>query len=138
MDLITIIAAVLSSLLTGGVFGFIQFMVTRHDSKNDQIANLATALADTNKRLDNIEQEHRDSMDLRDAKDARRRILRFSDECRNKSRHSLEMFVNVLDDITFYNTYCEEHPKFENARTVDAEKFIRDEYNECLRENSFL
>ena len=74
----------------------------------------------------------------KDAKDARIRILRFSDECRNKIEHSEEHFINVLDDIKTYTDYCETHPQFENGRTVSAEELIQEIYNKCLRENSFL
>lgn len=72
------------------------------------------------------------------AKAARRRILRCSDEIRSKQRHSEEYFNDVLDDITFYTQYCEEHPKFKNEKAVMAISLVEKTYNKCIEDNDFL
>ena len=86
--------------------------------------------------------QHNDRQDedrLRDkALDARRRILQFADEIRRGVRHSLEHFTNVSEDITFYQVYCDEHPKFENDRAKLSIKIIKQTYEKCLKENDFL
>lgn len=76
---------------------------------------------------------------LRDkALDARRRVLQFADEIRRDVPHSYEHFTNVSEDITFYEKYCEDHPKFENDRAKVSIKIINDTYEECIKENDFL
>lgn len=73
-----------------------------------------------------------------DAKQARRRIIDFSDECRRGTLHSIEHFDNVLEDIDTYEKYCADHPKFENRKAVQSIQSILDIYEECKRENKFI
>lgn len=72
------------------------------------------------------------------AEDARRRIISFADEIRRGVQHSNENFNNVLDDITFYTHYCEDHPKFKNEKAVRSIGIIDETYDKCHSENSFL
>lgn len=73
-----------------------------------------------------------------EAKAARRRILRCSDEIRAKVRHSEEYFNDVIDDITFYTAYCNDHPKFKNEKAVLAIKLVERTYEKCISDNDFL
>ena len=143
--------------------GFIQFMINRHDQKaklikdlNDKIDKLEAKVTENEQLsrqntedivnsqiqfrslLDGIKQFFTSDIERRSAEDARRRILRFSDECRLGTKHSKEMFDNVLDDITFYNRYVSEHPKFVNEKTKAAEAFINAVYKKCNDDNDFL
>lgn len=70
--------------------------------------------------------------------EARRRILRFADECRRHEKHSEEYFNNVLEDISAYKDYCREHPLFENEKAVIAMGFIEDIYKHCIETDDFL
>ena len=72
------------------------------------------------------------------ALDARRRILRFGDEIRNKVRHSKEHFTNMFRDIKYYRTYCDTHPNFENGEVVNTIEIIEETHKKCVRENDFL
>jgi hypothetical protein len=74
----------------------------------------------------------------KDAEDARNHILRFGDEIKNKVRHSEEYFNQILDDITKYEKYCNEHKDFQNARTVQTTEIIKRVYKKCYEENDFL
>jgi hypothetical protein len=76
--------------------------------------------------------------DLDRALDARRRILRFADEIRRGDRHSHEHFDNILEDISNYVKYCDEHPNFQNEKARVSIKIIEDVYEKCARENDFL
>lgn len=69
---------------------------------------------------------------------ARRRILRCSDEIRRKERHSEEYFNDVLDDISHYKKYCDEHPEFENEKVVLAIRLVEKAYEKCVQDNDFL
>ena len=72
------------------------------------------------------------------AYEARRRILQFADEIRRGIRHSMEHFNDILDDITYYTTYCNDHPKFQNDKAVRSIQRIEEVYDECMRNNDFL
>ena len=73
-----------------------------------------------------------------EAKAARVRILRFGDEIYIGKKHSKEHFDNTLADIKTYNDYCRDHPDFENERTKITEKQIKETYERCLVEHTFL
>lgn len=83
-------------------------------------------------------QELSDKQEEREVKAARVRILRFGDELYQGKKHSKEHFDNILADITTYNDYCRDHPNFENDRTKITEKQIKDTYQKCLTEHTFL
>lgn len=93
------------------------------------------------KKVDNLEKrdEQQDAKQEEEkAKAARRRILRCSDEIRARQRHSEEYFNDVIDDITFYTAYCNEHPKFKNEKAVLAIKLVERTYEKCISDNDFL
>lgn len=95
----------------------------------------------TDKRLDDIEKARRKFMYYQEeceAKAARRRILRAADESRLGIEHSHEYFREVLEDISFYNNFCHEHPEFRNMQAVAAISFVTETYQKCLKENKFL
>lgn len=72
------------------------------------------------------------------AKQARQRILRFFDEICADVEHSESHFEDILDDIDFYVTYCNEHPKFKNSRCVTAIEQIKDTYKHLKATGGFL
>lgn len=74
----------------------------------------------------------------RRAKDARARVLRFGDELIHDVRHSKEHFDDILQDITEYEKYCDEHPEFENDRMQLTAETIKTAYKKCWQEHSFL
>lgn len=73
-----------------------------------------------------------------DAKQARRRIISFADECRRKVKHSEEHFDNVLEDITFYQQYCDAHPKFKNQKAEQSIAFVLEVSAACKRNNDYI
>ena len=149
MDKTAIVTAAISVLSVVISSGLIQFFVTRHDSKNKLIAQIQETQTqqfallikrqdETDAKIDNIEAAFKAEMEVKGAKEARYRILRFGDECRANTKHSEEMFNNVLDDITTYNYYCHTHPNFENEKTKLAEQYIKQIYTHCVDTNDFL
>ena len=93
------------------------------------------------KKVDQIEKHDKEQDAERDednAEDARRRIITFADEIRLKIEHSEEMFNNVLDDITFYEKYCDTHTGFKNDKAKASIELVHKIYKECLEENKFL
>lgn len=102
-----------------------------------EISKVQGSVSDLKTDMDRFKTEIRSDADLKGAKEARVRILRFSDELLNNAWHSQEMFGNVLDDITAYNGYCRNHPEFENERTVQAEANIKKVYQKLMEERKF-
>lgn len=84
------------------------------------------------------EEKHNVEEDERNAKNARRRILRFGDEVRHRQRHSKEHCDDAIQDITEYEHYCKTHPDFKNQKAQSTIKLIVREYERCLAENDFL
>lgn len=72
------------------------------------------------------------------AKTARARILRFGDEIIHGVRHSKEHFDDILDDMTDYEHYCQEHPDFKNDKTGLTSALIKETYKECLKKHDFI
>lgn len=85
----------------------------------------------------NIERMDHDAGE-RNAKAARARVLRFGDEILHNVSHSKEHFDDILQDITEYENYCEEHPEFENDRMQLTAQKIKDTYKKCWEEHSFI
>ena len=74
----------------------------------------------------------------RDAINCRSRILHFGDETIHGVRHTKEHFDQILRDITTYERYCDNHPKFENNTTVLTSQRIKNIYEDCLKTADFL
>ena len=100
----------------------------------DKLDALSTKVDQLEKRDD----EQDVAMVEEHARAARRRILRCSDEIRRKERHSEEYFNDVLDDISHYKKYCDEHPEFENEKAVLAIRLVEKTYEKCISDNDFL
>lgn len=83
-------------------------------------------------------QKHIDEQDKNEAMMARRRIIDFSDECRRGVRHSEEHWENVLDDVTAYRNYCNNHKDFENSKCVLSIELIEELYKKVKLENDFI
>ena len=94
-----------------------------------------------NGRIDDLSQKVEDlekAEELERVRQARQRILRFSDEILFNKRHSKEHFDEILDDIDTYEEYCRTHKDYENNKAVLAIGTIRDVYKECLKTHDFL
>ena len=107
----------------------------KEDRTADRITELSGKINDVQTTLD----AHIESDAENDAKQARRRIISFSDECRRGLQHSEEHFTSILDDITDYKYYCEHvNPKFKNEKAVHSIKFIEEVYAKAQKENKFI
>ena len=128
MDTATTI--ILSLCGGGALFGFVQFLITRHDNKN-VVMKAVDALRSEFETLRGEINEDR-------ATSARIRILSFSDEVQRGIRHSKESFDQINSDIDTYRRYCDKHPDYKNNRAVMAISNIERVYADCMKENDFL
>ena len=94
-----------------------------------------------NSRMDNLSQKVEDlekAEELERVRFARQRILRFNDEILCGQKHSKEHFDEILDDITVYEHYCNNHEDYENNKAVLAIKTIKRVYDQCMITHDFL
>ncbi len=94
------------------------------------VKNLSDKIEKLDNKVDNLEEK----VDRNEAVTSRVRILRFGDELRGNVDHSKESFDQVLSDITNYNQYCTDHPKFENDKTVITTQVIKETYHRLYTE----
>lgn len=147
---------VLAFIGSGALFTFVQFLINRRDSRNDKfkeviskIDHVDSKVSDGFDAVDSKMEELRedmtasdlairDSLEATKATTARVRILRASDEILHRMKHSKEWFDQLNDDITFYETYCRDHPEFVNNKAKHAIDNINDVYAKALADNDFL
>ena len=152
----SILTILLSIVGSSAVFGFIQFMITRKDNKNEKLDKLSKDICAVNssvktlsetvdKKISDLSVEMKASDEqlrqesMKTVADTRRvRILRGSDEIKLKMRHSEEWFDQMNEDITEYEKYCESHPGYKNNKAVHAIANINSVYAKALDENDFL
>lgn len=72
------------------------------------------------------------------AKAARFRILRFYDELCEGKKHSESHFEDILDDIDYYEHYCDTHPDFHNNRGHAAMEYVKETYKTIKARGGFL
>ena len=124
----------LGGILGGGVFGFIQFLTTRHDTKKGKDNKVIQAIEKINDHLTELDER----MAKERADDSRRNIIIFDDEIRRKLGHSEESFNQVNEDITHYIEYCRSHANYQNSKAVSAIQNIRETYKQAKKEDSFI
>ena len=76
--------------------------------------------------------------DRRNADAHRMRILQFNNELLMDISHTREDFIEILDEIDFYERFCADHPDYKNNRCVHAIENIGRVYNDRLIKHDFL
>lgn len=140
--LLTIAISVLGS---SAIFGFVQFLISRKDSRDeklkdisDKIDKLSSDLSVLSGELKQSDKDLKEQIDMQEAINARIGILQASDEIRHRTKHSKEWFDQLSDDITHYEHFCDTHPDFKNNRAVQAIANINRVYAAALEQNDFL
>lgn len=129
-----IASSVISVLIGGGIFAFIEFLINRHDTKHDRLKDITEAIEKLTEKVDALDQKG----DERNAINMRVRILRFRDEMLAGQGHTHDSFQQVLGDIDEYEKYCEKHPDFRNNQTTTTIEHIKANYKERLEKHDFL
>lgn len=125
---------ILSILVGGGLLAFVQFLISRHDSKHDRLKGIVESIDKLSEKVDRLEQKG----DERNAVSMRVRILRFRDEMLEGQNHTHDSFQQVLSDIDDYEKYCEKNPDFRNGQTTATIEHIKHNYAERLEKHDFL
>lgn len=121
--IITVIVAIIGS---NALWGFIQFLLERKDKKQDCSHKILEAI----QKIDN-------KLDQRTAISCRIRILKFMDEIIEGWEHSKDSYNQIMQDITHYHQYCEEHPQFLNHQTDATIERLKKDYEQRLATNDF-
>ena len=111
------------------------------DKLDELKSELKADIKATNDDVDEMKKafaQHVNDSEEEKAKQARQRILRFYDEICEGREHSESHFEDVLDDIDFYESYCNDHPKFKNSRGKAAMEQIKDTYKHLKAKGGFL
>ena len=141
-----IITSVIGVLLGGGILAFIQFLITRHDTRHDRLKtvteSIETLKTGMNERFDTLDSKIgavEAKTDKYYAVSSRVRILRFEDELQEKRKHSKDSWDQVMSDIDYYKKYTEpgKHPDFKNGQTEATIEHIEHGYRERLENKDF-
>jgi len=103
--------------------------VQSHNSKS-----IRTEIASIQDEIGHMKQ----SEELREIKNTRRRILRFNDELLNSIEHSKEYFDEIVGDVDLYRRYTNSHPDYSNGKANLACENIERVYRKCLENKNFL
>lgn len=100
----------------------------------DKLAEVEEAQKATRERLEG----HIKLDDRREADKVRAGILQFNKELLRDIPHTQEEFVEVLDKIDWYHTFCKANEDYKNGRAVHAIANIERVYDERLAKHDFL
>ena len=128
------VQTLIGGLIGGGLIGFIEFLIRRHDSKADRHDEVLARLDDIDRKLGELDER----MDRENADDSRRRILAFDDSIRVSTAHSEESFNQIMEDINTYEQYCKTHEKYENSKATNAIININEVYRKVKLEDRFI
>lgn len=136
-------AILLAAIAAPGFWEFLKNVFDRiTQRKKVTIEEIGTKLDEQSKQIDSLEeafnQKNKEDAE-KEAKAARRRILRADDEIRVGIRHSKDFFDDVIRDIDYYEEYCSEvNPHFKNHCAESAINNVIYTYETCKAQNSFL
>ena len=139
-------AILLAAMAAPGFWEFLKYSIQKvteifSDRKKVTIEEISDKLDAQGKKLNSLEESFakKNAEDHeKEAKAARRRILRADDEIRMGMKHSKDFFEDVLRDIDAYEEFCDEHPHFKNRCAESAIRNVSETYDTCKAQNSFL
>lgn len=140
--------AVLGLLGLITIMSLVQWLSKRHNPWETFFNWVGSNLFKTqNDRLDSIEsrlndlERHNDEQDQQRLEDqamsARRKIILAADEICVLPTHTYEWYNQLMQQIDFYERYCEDHPKFPNEQAVTSIEIIKESYAKHKKEDSF-
>jgi hypothetical protein len=116
-------------------------VIKKIDNLQSEVNGVKKEINNVTKEVQGVKQDmttFREEEDERNATSCRTRILRFGDEILHGIPHSKEHYNQILIDISTYEDYCSDHPKYKNNVAVATIKHIENKYQEHLDNDSFL
>lgn len=126
----TILGAIMGS---AGLWTFLDHRQQRKADKEMQGSELMKEIKAMRLELNEV----KETIDENEAKASRIRILKFADEIFMEMNHSKDSFDQCMSDITFYEKYCDDHPKFKNHQTAETVEYIKEVYHERMKKKDF-
>lgn len=137
----TILGAVLGS---AGLWTYIDHKQQRKADKEMQDSEMMKEIKAMRLELNEVKEDMRselnevkEKIDENEAKASRIRLLKFADEIFMDMNHSKDSFDQCMSDITFYEKYCDSHPKFKNHQTAETVEYIKEVYHERMKKKDF-
>lgn len=124
----------LGIILGGSFLAFIEFLINRHDKRNDKLNTILEKITSLEKKVDELDTKN----DEQNAISARIRILRFADDLMEGRERSKESYDQCLEDIDTYEKFCASHHEFQNGKTVATIAYIRSVYAKRLEKHDFI
>lgn len=134
MELLKIFLTSCGAAIIAGIFSLI---VTNKNIKKEQAQEQNEVLKRLDKLSDKLSEHVLEDGEAR-TDEARLRILRFGDEVRRGVAHTEEHWADILRDIDRYERYCDAHPEYENNRATRTIEYLKNVFDEHLKENDFL
>lgn len=135
-------AVLLAAIAAPGFWDLIKsFFQAFSGKKKITVDEIGQKLDAQGKQIDSLEKSFdakAKADEEKDAKAARRRILRADDEIRSGIRHSRDFFLDILRDIDEYEEYCDAHPHFKNKCAESAIRSVCECYDKQKLTNDFL
>lgn len=103
----------------------------------DKVDSTLMKLQEDSKSIHNSLNEFSYALSEHKAIDCRVRILSFEDGLQHGESYTKESFDNILNDITFYEVFCKEHPDFRNNIAWLSISHIKSEYKKRLIDHNF-
>lgn len=127
---LTILGAILGS---AGLWTFVDHRQQRKADKEIHDSEMMKEIKAMRSELNDV----KETIDENEAKASRIRILKFADEIFMEMNHSKDSFDQCMSDITFYEKYCTDHPKFKNHQTAETVEYIKEVYHERMKKKDF-
>lgn len=127
---LTILGAILGS---AGLWTFVDHRQQRKADKEIHDSEMMKEIKAMRSELNDV----KETIDENEAKASRIRILKFADEIFMEMNHSKDSFDQCMSDITFYEKYCADHPKFKNHQTAETVEYIKEVYHERMKKKDF-
>lgn len=124
----------LGIILGGSFLAFIEFLINRHDKRNDKLNTILEKITSLEKKVNDLDTKN----DEQNAINARIRILRFADDLMDGRERSKESYDQCLEDVDTYEKYCGVHHDFQNGKTVATIAYIRSVYGKRLERHDFI
>ena len=128
--IITLITSISVALIGSGIF---QYLITRHDGKNDKQKQIENKLETVLKAIDEL----RETVENNKAEEIRLHILDFTDQTLNGRKRSLERWREHLDMIQKYERHCEKYPNFRNGFCTMSIEQTKELYKELCEKGVF-
>lgn len=132
-----ILKILLSSVLPSIIAGLFSVILANKATKKEKEEEQNKVLIKLDVLSSKLEKHVNEDAEAR-TDEARLRVLRFGDEVRRGVLHTEEHWGDILRDIDHYENYCDQHPEYENNRATRTIHYLKDVYDEHLKENDFL